>query len=345
MKSAFQLGAALEEPSPPASPQDAGQLAQRHFGMSGTCIPLHGERDRNFHLRTADGAEFVLKIAHPGENPAVLDLQDQALRHIALQDPALPVPRVVGPAIVWSLPGKAPRVVRMLTYLSGRPVGDVDSGPAQLRTTGECLARLDRALADFRHPAEDHDLVWDLQRAARVRGLLGSLPESRARLPLLFLDRFEARIEPLLASLPKQLIHNDFNPSNILASGDGAPVRGIIDFGDMVRAPRIQDLATAAAYQISGPGHPLERATAIAAAYHSTWPLQQAEWTILPGLIATRLVLTIAISSWRAQRDTDNAGYILRNQGRAWSGLERLAELSEAELRDAMRPAPPHGEF
>ena len=80
------------------------------------------------------------------------------------------------------------------------------------------------------------------------------------------------------------------------------------------------------------------------AAYHAVMPLLPEEVDILADLIAARLVLTIAISTWRAARHPDNATYIIRNQGTAWRGLHSLSTISRAEslsgstrrLRDGM---------
>ena len=92
------LGEVLDAPPPPASAEDAVALARDHFGLDAEAKPLTGERDRNFYLRTKDGAEYVLKIVHPGEDPAVTDFQNQALLHLAKADPSLPLSLATGGA-------------------------------------------------------------------------------------------------------------------------------------------------------------------------------------------------------------------------------------------------------
>ena len=49
-------------------------------------------------------------------------------------------------------------------------------------------------------------------------------------------------------------------------------------------------------------------------------PLQAAELDILFDLIATRMVLTVAITGWRAARYPENAAYILRNNQQRLGG-------------------------
>ncbi|MFT3953026.1 MAG: phosphotransferase [Piscinibacter sp.] len=343
MTDRLELGDLLDQAAPPVTLAEAAALAERHFGLTGTLRPLTGERDRNFHLEGADGRHHVVKIAHPAEAPAVTDFQVRALLHIAEADPTLATPRAVLPVdgaaeAVWRVPGAPDRRLRCYTYLEGRPLHLAAPSAAQRARLGRFLARLDTALAGFRHPSDDHDILWDLKRAARVRPLLADIadPDRRA-LPERAFARFEAEILPVLGTLRTQVVHNDFNPHNILAdAADDSRIAGVIDFGDMVRAPLVQDLATACAYQVAPQGHPLDGPADLIAAFHAELPLEEAELAVLPGLIATRMALTIAISSWRAARHPDNAAYILRNQKAAWSGLERLERLEPAEARSCL---------
>ncbi len=338
-----QLGGMLEVPAPPVTVQQAETLAMLLFGLNGRARPLAGERDRNFHFVAEGGEVFVLKVAHPLEDPAVLDLQDKALRHVEAVDPSLPIPRVRplrdGVSSLWGSPGASARTIRLLTYLSGEPLSSSTAIKGQRQAIGRCLARLDLALARFRHPAEGHDLLWDLQRAVRVRPLLEHVPLERRALPLRFIDGFEQQVLPHLPSLRTQLIHNDFNPHNILVGADDrAAVVGIIDFGDMVHAPLVQDLATAAAYHVGGESG-FEGACEVVAAYNEVCRLTEEEVALLPAMIGMRLTLNIAISSWRATGHPDNADYILRNQTRAWDGLRVLAGLSAGQAKAEFRRA------
>jgi Ser/Thr protein kinase RdoA (MazF antagonist) len=328
------LGDVLDAPAPPVSVADAEALGADHFGLRATATPLTGERDRNFLLRADDGGAYVLKVVHPAEDPAVTDFQNQALLHLAEADPALPVPRVRPPLLVpWQVPGLPPRLVRMYSWLPGRPLHLVAPGSAQRRAVGGLLARLGLGLRGFSHPAQDHVLLWDIQHAARVRPLLAHIQDPvRRAIPERLLDVFEQRAVPAMRGLRRQVIHNDFNPHNVLADPVADDrIAGVIDFGDMVRAPLVQDLATACAYHVQPEGHPLAGPAEIVAGYHAVCPLLPDEIEVLFDLIAVRGVISVAISGWRAERQPDNAAYILRNYPTAWAGLERLAAVPRAE--------------
>ena len=112
-------------------------------------------------------------------------------------------------------------------------------------------------------------------------------------------------------------------------------VAGIIDFGDLTCTARVNDLAITAAYQVADSDDPLAPACEMIAAYHAVLPLEPAEFSVLFDLIATRMAMTIVISSWRAARYPANRNYILRNNAAAWARLQRMAALSrdQAELQ------------
>ncbi|WP_307140211.1 phosphotransferase [Pseudoroseomonas cervicalis] len=343
-----ELGAVLDTPAPVVSLDEAAALARDAFGLAAEATPLAGERDRNIHLRAADGREYALRVINPAEPAEVSDFQSRALLHLAEAAPDLPVPRLHAPLsgdapeALWTpAGGGAPCRVRLLDYLPGRPLHLAAPSPAQRAALGAMLARLDLAFAGYRHAAEGHELMWDIQRALKLRPLVAHLPgpDDRA-LAESVLERFERHALPLLPGLRPQVIHNDFNPHNILTDPeDDRRITGIIDFGDMVRAPMVQDLATAAAYQVAAEGHPLEGPAQLARAYHALCPLWPEEVEILADLIATRLAVAVTISGWRAAKQPENAPYILRNYPRSLSGLRRLGALSRAEAQSYLRKA------
>ena len=331
------LGGTIE----PVSVVEAAVLAER-LGLGGSAItPLTGERDSNFRLRAPDGGEWVLKVVHPGEDPAVTDLQNQAMLHVARRDPALPTPRPRLPlALWWEPPGRQRRQIRAYSWLPGVPPQVTPLPAPQLRQLGTLLARLGVALEDFRHPAENHTLLWNMQLAAQVRPLLAHLDDPiRRGIAERVLDVFLGETLPAMRTLRWQLIHNDLNPHNMVLNPASGDVCGIIDFGDMVRAPLVQDLATACAYHIPAAGHPLAAAMEMVRAYHAVCPLMPGELDVLFDVMAARGAVSVAISGWRARVQPENAAYITRNSQRAWAAMERLAEVPRAEARAMLHAA------
>jgi Ser/Thr protein kinase RdoA (MazF antagonist) len=339
-------GALLDRLPPAVSLDEAASIAAAYFGVTVTGAPamLSAERDCNIRLTTPDGA-LLLKISNPAEDQAAIEAQTLALLHIAAHAPSLPVPRVIltlanDPVLLWHSPTGMLRV-RLLTYLPGQPLHLTAASTAQRRSVGRLLARLALALRDFDHPGARRALLWDITTAGDLAVLLPYIadPDRRA-LATRFLDAFQRFAAPRLPGFRAQTLHNDFNPHNLLvAPGAPAELAGVIDFGDMVHAAQINDLAIASAYDVPVDGHPLAHAADLVGAYHAVNPILPEEIEVLFDLIAVRQVVSVAIGTWRAQRYPENRDYILRNSQAAWRGLERFATLDRADAQAYFRAA------
>ena len=110
-------------------------------------------------------------------------------------------------------------------------------------------------------------------------------------------------------------------------------VTGLIDFGDMIRAPLICDVAIAAAYLRSGSDDPLELIAPFLAAYDAVRPLREPEIALLFDLVRARLATTITILYWRmnARRDDDRYRQkTLEEEAGAIGFLDALSDLGAA---------------
>jgi hydroxylysine kinase len=334
-------GQLLSVPPPRlAAPVLAG-LAKDHWGINGRLHPLTSERDQNHRLDTPTGS-YTLKLSNPAEPAALTEFQTLALLHVAQSAPDLPIPQVIpakdGRPVIPTPDG----ALRLLTWRVGRPLAHLPRSPALAAAIGSSLGRLDAALASFTHPAADHHLLWDIRNTVDLAPLLPSLPSDLRPLAAEVLTRFEAGVVPALARLPRQVIHGDFNPHNLLADpADPSRLTGILDFGDMTLSYRICDLAVAASYLIE-PADPARLVVPLVRAYASEGFLTEAELRLLPDLIAARLVTTLAITAWRAARYPDNAAYILRNAATSQAGLAALDPdaLTAILLAACERPLP-----
>lgn len=335
--------AALSTTAPDLAPEEVQALVRRLYGIDGSVQSLAGERDQNCRVETANGARYVVKISNSSEPVSVVDFQIAALDHIARVSPEQPVPRVVR-----TLEGRTHGTValadgrhtpvRMLTYLEGIQIRETVRTPAQRRAMGTGLAQLNRAMHGFAHPGATHDLLWNVSAAHRLVAKLDSIVDARRRaLAEEFMARFSAHVLPRLASLRSQVIHNDYHFYNVLvAPADHARIVGVIDFGDMLHAPLVGEVATAAAFHMAGNADPFEGPAQFVAAYHAALPLTDVEQDIVTDLMATRHLVTALISEWRAARYPDNRAYIMRHNPAAWEGLSQMADLSRNTARDRL---------
>ena len=329
-------------PSPPVTESDAAEAIGACYGLSGPLTRLPGEADDNFLLDTGD-QRYVVKFAHQRADPAVVGVQVRVLRHIEATAPGLPVPRVLapsGPAAphgrLWAVIPDGPlrgRVVHALSYLDGRLLKTVTTGPPLRRAMGGTLAGLGQALRGFDDPLVHRPLLWDLAQLPRLRPLAAERPPGpRTTLIQAQLARLTAGTSPRLAAQRTQLLHNDFSPDNTLISADGRAVSGIIDFGDVTVTALVNDIAIAAANLLGDDGSDLlAPGLDLIAGYHAVTPLTAAELGLLPDLVLGRTVARIVISEWRAERFPANRAYVLRNTPRAWEQLDRLLSIGGEE--------------
>jgi Ser/Thr protein kinase RdoA (MazF antagonist) len=292
------------------SPEEAARIAFELHGLRAAIEPLTGEADENFRLSSPQG-EFILKIASPAEDPAVVDLSAAALIHIARADPRFPCPRVCRDRdgrVVTAVKDAAgrDRLVRLLTWLPGQMMQSAPRSKALRVACGTLAARLALALRGFRHPAAARPRLWDVCLLPQLRPMLDDLPGYSAA-PWIgrFFDTYEAVTTPAWRRLRRQVLHNDMNLKNVLVDPDEpSRIVGLIDFGDVSEAALAADLAVAASTQL------LHGSSSVQAdimdtvdAYRSWLPLQDEELAILPWLIAGRLVSGLLIPAWHRAKN------------------------------------------
>jgi 4-aminobutyrate aminotransferase-like enzyme/Ser/Thr protein kinase RdoA (MazF antagonist)/murein DD-endopeptidase MepM/ murein hydrolase activator NlpD len=330
---------------PQFSIADVAGIADALYGLSGHLTPLDSERDQNFRLTEPDGSSWVLKIAIAAEDHQALAFQAALLRHVQTVDPALPLPHL-RPTLAGEDLGKTgargatEHFVRLVSWLPGQLYSGSQRTAALHDSLGECLGRLDRALQSFGHPGAHRDFDWDIKQAGRSRTRLGFLTDPKQRaLVEYFLERFETKVAPKLATLRAQVIHGDANDNNLLVDGAiGQRIVGLIDFGDAIHSATIGELAVAGAYAMLDQPAPIDVAGTIAAGYHRIHPLLSEELDLLFDLMAMRLVTSVTLSASRRDRVKDNA-YLNISEAPAWAMMERLRAMDPALATGMLRHA------
>lgn len=330
----------LRTPPPDITEAQAESLAARHYGRTCQAQRLSGERDRNFLMSDGTGWCAVLKFFNASDDAPTRALQHGALDHIRMCDPGSPVPEMIptcdGRREVVIETSGLPTAMAMISCLPGvNPVAADLTAPFR-KQVGRAIGRLSRALADYDHPGARRAILWDMMMVGSLQPL-ARLIESADRQASItnWLEHFTGEVEPTAARLAHQSIHNDISLSNLLIDPTNrCSITGIIDFGDIVHAPRINEFAIAASYFIAPDDDP---ATAMAdillgAARHVAF--EPREIALLPDLVKARLATRILLSGWRAQLFPDNRAYILRSNSAAWALWARLADQDSGQLAE-----------
>ena len=334
-------------PPPGIDESTLQRLLAEQYGVSGRLTPLLGERDQNTCVDSGAGRRFVLKIAGDAEDPVVTDCQVQVLIYLERNGCPVAVPRVVstvaGDPVTEISRGSRRHAARLVTYVEGVQMRDASLSTDIAWSFGQKLAQLGNSLRDFKHAGDHQVLVWDLQRVLELRPVLHYIDDTDIRaLAGVVLNDFEKRALPAFPGLRQQVIHSDANPENVLLGTDKLEVTGFIDFGDMLRAPLVIDVAIAASYLRVLEDDPLQFILPFVAGYHSVRNLKEPEFGLLFDLVRARLVTTVSMLYWRLSVRSEADAYrqsTLSQESSAQVFLARLDDVGRHTFNQRLRAA------
>ncbi len=319
--------------------QEALAVAERDYGIVGSASALASERDQNF-LICASRDKFVLKIANRDDSPEVLDLQNQAMRHVAKSLSDCRLQRIVPSregndlATIHNARAGTDHYVRLLTWIDGEVLAkSAARGPVLFESIGASVAKIDAALRDFAHPAMHRVLQWDLRHAGLARENAVLLPRDRRAI----VGRAFATWEKIdWRCLRHGVIHGDPNNHNVII--DAGRMVGLLDFGDMVYSATVCDLAIALAYAMLDDEEPLAAAAQIVGAYHRHYPLTEPEQQLLFPLIVSRLAMSVCYAAHNRARNPADP-YQVVTEAPAWELLDKLELLPPDAVFTMIREA------
>ena len=310
-------------PCPQISADQAAQLLEQHYGLTGALQSLGSQQDLNYRVDSERG-RFVLKICRG--DYATIELQAQ---HAALNDlqAHVRVPRVnralTGEDVLSVTVGGQTAHLRLLDYIDGQPLTHLPHlGRDVIAGFGELCGQVSRALEHFEHPGLDRTLQWDPRHAhALITHLLANLNNLPHRDAIeRAANHAHTRLQPLADHLPWQAVHLDITDDNVVWQRDAQrrwQVQGVIDFGDLVHTWRIADLSvTCAALLHHADGDPFAILPAVQAC-HAVTPLLREELQALWPLIVARAAVLVLSSEQQQRLDPDNT-YLLKNAEHEW---------------------------
>ena len=278
---------------------------------------MPSERDQNFLITNSAGEKFVLKIANALEESAFVEAQNAVLKHLASRISFCQ--RLVSATSGEEIVTVEHHLVRMVHFIRGVPLAQVNPQPPELlRDLGRKLGQLDRALADFDHPAVHRDFHLDLANGNRILTEFGGLIEDPNLRQLVSKCRFDVE-----SNLRRSVIHGDANDYNVLVDSERMEVAGLIDFGDMVYSYTVGNLAVALAYVVLDKPDQLAVAREVVEGYENEFALTAPELAALWPLTLLRLCMSVCLAAYQQQQRPENK-YLEISQGSIAASLPRL---------------------
>ncbi|HRR09471.1 MAG TPA: aminotransferase class III-fold pyridoxal phosphate-dependent enzyme [Rhodothermales bacterium] len=324
-------------------------LANRIFGRAGVVRPLPSYKDQNFWIEAESGKGVVLKIVNAGEPLEVIRLQQMAMQQ-AVQA-GIPCPEMIttlsGENWGRAMKNGVHYWIWCMSHMPGRPIATLRYHNKKLLFDwGRTLGALDKALESLDVAFINQNTEWNLSNAASViTDKLVYVADIHIREWIeQVLKQYSVIPEEVWAGLRQSTIHNDANDHNFLVnpSGfsamEGGQISAVLDFGDMVKAHTINELAIAAAYACLDKEHPIQVIGEVAKGYHSVNPLSETELSVLFVLVCMRLSVSICMAA-KEQALRPQDAYIGVSQGPIRRTIPRLAAINMKTATAVLRVA------
>ncbi len=316
-------------------------LLKERYDLEGELTPLVGYEDINFKLIDNTGRKLVVKLSKIAQQD-LLEFQNAVLDEINHLVPLniFPsfFPDMEGSKLVRVQVENLDYILRVLPWLEGDLLSESTRSELLYFNLGSVLGELDKVLYDSKiWYKRKEDYEWDLQFALLSAPNLDLIknPGDR-RIATYFLQQFEYLVRPQLPNLRKGVIHSDANDNNILVKGDN--ISGLIDFGDAVYSPIINELAIAISYCLMVEEDLIKSTIAIVRGFHSKFPLEEIEIDLLYYLIAARLTVGVCQAAYSENKYPGDK-YLLISQKSAWDLLYRWVELNPIYFTDSIKDA------
>ena len=318
------------------------KLLQSEFGLTKIKIErLNGYENVNYLVNCATG-RYIFKTYNPTDELFdMVKAENETLLYLQKFDSSKypkPVHFIDDSLVkVLSIDG-IDQVCRMLTFIEGESLGDIQHTKTLVESFGRFLAEIDLNLQHFKSPTiAARRWEWDIQYLTLNENYIDAIPNVKDRNTVLyFIQQFKENVLPVAPSLRKQIIHGDANDWNVLASN--GEVSGIIDFGDLVHSFLINELAIAIAYLCFEKENPLEWASLVLKSYHTTLPIEEGEIKVLYYLIAARLVQCVCGSARSKINDPNNL-YASVSEKSAWKLLYHWQSINPLAAENSFRIA------
>ena len=293
-------------------------------------IKLNGYENENYLIKTED-TRYIFKTYPAAKNTiSLLNAECDALLYLQNKKAAktpLPVPFLSGEYVKAIGLENTQKCCRMLSFLPGRFLGEIEPNKALMGNLGTFLAGVNQKLIGFDSDAiRARKYEWDLQNLSLNRKYISTIPEPKQRqVVAYFFQKFDLLVAPIIPELRKAYIHSDFNEWNVLVEEDQA--LGLIDFGDMVYSPLVNEVATALSYLSYDKDSFFDWVTPFLKAYHKVIPLHKKEIGLLYYLIATKLCISVCQSAKARVLQPENK-YASASEKNAWRMLHKLLVLN-----------------
>ncbi len=287
---------------------------------------LNSERDINFLIKFNSSKEYVVKISNPKESLKQLEYQDLLIKHLRSNKQLKQIyPEILHKNILFYQDKKHREcAVRILTYIDGNMYAKSKINNHIERSLGELLALQSKQLDSFIHNQAIRKFEWDPSNIDWVKKFINLFSNLKKTVILDLINDHEKFVKKNKKNLKHSVTHGDPNDYNIVVKNE--KIVGLIDFGDSIYAPSINDLAIALSYALMQSKNLFDTLNNIVGSYNKIYPISDNEIYSLLGLIKSRLVITLIMAAKQRKKYPENK-YLSISEKNAWNLVFKLHKI------------------
>uniref|UniRef100_A0A8C2P8C3 Hydroxylysine kinase n=1 Tax=Capra hircus TaxID=9925 RepID=A0A8C2P8C3_CAPHI len=237
-------------------------------------------------------------------------------------------------------------LVRLLTYLPGRPIAEIPIGPQLLYEIGRLAAKLDKTLEKFHHPKlsslHRENFIWNLKSVPLLEKYLFALGQNRNReIVEQVIQLFKDEVMTSLSHFRECINHGDLNDHNILiesresAFGDAVyQVSGVLDFDDMSYGYYVFEAAITIMYMMIESKAPIQVGGHVLAGFESVVPLTPVERGALFLLVCSRFCQSLVLAAYSCQLYPENEEYLMITAKTGWKHLQQMFDMGRKAVEE-----------
>lgn len=319
------------------------KFVKKSYGLNIKSLKkLNGYDNENYLLDSHEGKRFILKkYPFTKNNISLISSENDCLIHLNKKS------NTSYPSPIFSLNNeyleiidskKDKYIIRVLSYLKGNFLGEIQVTDDTLTSLGELVGNLSKHLKTYSNDSiSSRKWEWDIQYLNLNKKFLKYIEDPNERkIVLYFFQQFEETVFPMLDQLRTSIIHNDTNEWNILKSKNGK--LAIIDFGDLTNSQLVNEIAIAMTYASYDKKRPLYSASTVLKAYDKIIKLTDQEISIIYYLMAAKLCISVCNSAYSKKVNPKNK-YALISEKNAWKMLKYLITISPIHAENIFRKA------
>lgn len=266
---------------------------------------LYGGNDSDVYLLKRKRGKFVLKVYRFFNLKDIL-AEIKAMKFLAHYGLPVPNPLKMTNEKFYFFYKDRPAII--YPYLEGGALEKTQITPQTCFQVGELIAWIDLKLKKLELPLiKNRKIIWDLMQFGENEHLIKYLSFKHSGLKddvkTVFIQY--KKIKTILNNLPRQLILNDISETNLLT--ENKKISGLVDFSDMVYAPKICNLAVTASHLCFDSPSWNNKLKQLIRGYKKNNKLSLKELNLLPVLIRMRTVMLI-LGNYHQQKTRKNSG-------------------------------------